>query len=173
MTTYIIDTWTPGRRSVFLNACIRETMYTFAGPSLAINGVPQHGGHAATGDLLSITPVDSRTTVFYALDGTDPAQSIAPRQPGNISLVSRDMPKRILVRMPRLQGTGARRDPSTIPPGSSPPGSRAALVRPERRLCGPHQDRPRQPDVTTSTGRAMSASPYVRQRQNRVGTRWP
>ena len=39
MSTYIIDTWTPNRLPIFLSACIREGMYTFAGPDLAINDV--------------------------------------------------------------------------------------------------------------------------------------
>ncbi len=97
MSTYIIDTWTPSRRPVFLNACTRVGMYTFAGPSFAVNGTPQYGGQVAPGDRLSMTLVDGRGTIYYTLDGTDPAQSGLALGPTMTPLVTRDSPKRILV----------------------------------------------------------------------------
>ena len=54
MDRYIIDTWTPNRLPVFLSACVREGMYTFAGPDFAINDVPQYGGQVSRGDRLSM-----------------------------------------------------------------------------------------------------------------------
>ena len=44
MNPYIVNTWTPTRQSVFLNACIREGVYTFAGPSFTVNGTSRYGG---------------------------------------------------------------------------------------------------------------------------------
>ncbi len=97
MNSYIVDGWTPSRQAVFLNACVRVGMYTFAGPGLAINGVPQYGGQVSPGDRLSITPGGGRGIIYYTLDGTDPAQS--GLLPGSTitPLVARGSPKRILV----------------------------------------------------------------------------
>jgi hypothetical protein len=97
MSTYIIDTWTPSRRPIFLNACTRVGMYTFGGPSFAVNGVPQYGGRVSPGDQLSMSLVDGRGTIYYTLDGTDPAQSGLALGPTMTPLVTRDSLKRILV----------------------------------------------------------------------------
>jgi hypothetical protein len=97
MNTYIVDTWTPSRRPIFLSACMRVGMYTFAGPSFAVNGTPQHGGQVAPGDRLSISLAEGRGTIYYTLDGSDPAQSGLALGPTMTPLVTRDCPKRILV----------------------------------------------------------------------------
>ncbi len=97
MTTYIIDTWMPNRRPVFLNACMRVGMYTFGGPSFAVNGVPQYGGQISAGDRLSMSLLDGRGTIYYTLDGSDPAQSGLALGPTMTPLVTRDSAKRILV----------------------------------------------------------------------------
>ncbi|MCX5645485.1 MAG: lamin tail domain-containing protein [Phycisphaerae bacterium] len=93
----IIDTWTPNRRSIFLNACVREGMYTFAGPDFAVNDVSQYGGQVTSGDRLSMTATDGRGLIYYTLDGTDPAQSASQWASTILSLVTRDAPKRVLV----------------------------------------------------------------------------
>jgi len=97
MSTYIVDTWTPSRLNVFLNACIREGMYTFAGPTLVVGGVPRYGGHVGADELLQIVASRSGLPVYYTLDGSDPAQSGSAQVPLVTTLVSADAPKRILV----------------------------------------------------------------------------
>ena len=97
MNTYILDGWTPSRRPIFLDACVRVGMYTSAGPGFAINGVPLYGGQASRGDRLAVIPTASRGAIYYTLDGTDPAQSGLQLGPTVTQLVARDSPKRILV----------------------------------------------------------------------------
>jgi hypothetical protein len=41
-------------------------------PSLAINGVPTHGGEITPGDSLSILNTNGSGTIYYTLDGSDP-----------------------------------------------------------------------------------------------------
>jgi hypothetical protein len=104
MSTYIIDTWMPNRRPIFLNACTQVGMYTFAGPSFAVNGASQYGGQVSPGDRLSMSLADGRGTIYYTLDGSDPAQSGLALGPTMTSLVTRDSPKRILVPTGPLAG---------------------------------------------------------------------
>ncbi|MBM4028305.1 MAG: hypothetical protein FJ280_23370, partial [Planctomycetes bacterium] len=103
MNTYIIDTWTPNRQSIFLEACAREGVYTFAAPGFAVNGVARNGGQVLPGDQLSLTVAGGRGTIYYTLDGTDPAQSDAPG-PMVTTLVAGGSPKRILVPTGPLAG---------------------------------------------------------------------
>jgi hypothetical protein len=104
MNSYIIDTWTPSRLPLFLGACARVGMYTFAGPGFAVNGTPQQGGRVAPGDRLSMLAADGRGMIFYTLDGTDPAQSDQPLGPNVAMLASRDAAKRILIPTGPLAG---------------------------------------------------------------------
>ena len=97
MDAYIINGWVPGRLSVFLNACLREGVYTFAGPSFAINGSPQHGGRVSFGDRLAMLPSDRRRGILYTLDGSDPAEYASRQVSPTVTLVGRDAPKRVFV----------------------------------------------------------------------------
>ena len=97
MDRYIIDTWTPSRLPIFLSACVREGMYTFAGPDLAINDAPQYGGQVSRGDRLSMISTGSRGTIYYTLDGADPAQGDLQQMPIVTTLVGRDASKHVFV----------------------------------------------------------------------------
>ena len=97
MNTYIIDGWTPNRREVFIDACLREGMYTFDGPVFAVNGAYRQGGYAAAGDLLQIVPSRANAEIYYTLDGTDPSGSQISTPMPIVTLVSRDAAKRVLV----------------------------------------------------------------------------
>jgi hypothetical protein len=70
MNLYILNSWVPQRLDIFLDACIQERMYSFAGPRFDINGAYQHGGPVALGDQLSLSSGRSRA-IYYSLDGTD------------------------------------------------------------------------------------------------------
>ena len=96
MNTYILNTWVPQRQPIFMSACTREGMYTFDGPSFVVNGAPQYGGHIPSDNLLQIVP-SRQGTIYYTLDGTDPAQTPAPPQPVGTTLIAPDSPKRVLV----------------------------------------------------------------------------
>jgi hypothetical protein len=96
MDTYILNTWAPQRLPIFMNACTREGMYTFDGPSFVVNGAPQYGGHIPSDNLLQIVP-PRQGTIYYTLDGTDPAQPPVTPQPVGTTLVAADSPKRVLV----------------------------------------------------------------------------
>ncbi|MEN6335082.1 MAG: lamin tail domain-containing protein [Phycisphaerales bacterium] len=97
MNTYIIDTWTPSRQNIFLAACTREGMYTFAAPSLSVGGTTLYGGNVATGASLRIAPIAQGMPVYYALDGSDPALSDTSQTATEVSLVARGAAKRVLV----------------------------------------------------------------------------
>ncbi len=99
MDTYVIDTWTPTRLDIFLNACASEGVYTFEGPTFRINNLNQHGGYVSAGDALSIASYGRFRTIYYALDGSDPYFMGTPNQginTGNI-LVAENADKRVLV----------------------------------------------------------------------------
>ena len=96
MNAYILNTWVPQRLPVFMNACIREGMYTFDGPAFTVNGAPQHGGHVPAESLLLFVP-SRQGEIYYTLDGTDPAQPAAPPQPVGTAMVAAGSPKRVLV----------------------------------------------------------------------------
>jgi hypothetical protein len=97
MDRYIVDTWVPSRRQIFLDACIGEGLYTFAGPVFGLNGIQTQGGHASAGDRLTIAPAQVGATLYYTLDGASPGTP-GPVGPATfVNLVTRDAPKRILV----------------------------------------------------------------------------
>ncbi len=97
MNTYIVTGWTPSRQGIFLNACINEGVYTFAGPSFTIDGVPLYGGNTDMGDSLAIVSSLQGASVYYTLDGTDPAGVQTTQPPVAAILVSQDAAKRVLV----------------------------------------------------------------------------
>ena len=94
MNTYIISGWTPNRQRVFLDACIREGLYTYDGPTFVVNGAHQQGGHVAAGDWLALAAPRADMPVYYTLDGTDPAGTSAVVEPAVTTLVKRGDPKR-------------------------------------------------------------------------------
>jgi len=97
MNTYIVDGWTPTRHNIFLSNCTREGVYTFNGPTFAVNGTPQYGGQIDAGAPVQIISSVAGATVYYTLDGTDPAQSTVEPKSTILSLVARETPKRVLV----------------------------------------------------------------------------
>jgi len=97
MNTYIVDTWTPSRQSIFLAACVREGMYTVAGPSFTVGGTSLYGGNVATGETLRIIPSTQGASVRYTLDGSDPVLAGVSPAPMVTTLVPRGAAKRVLV----------------------------------------------------------------------------
>ncbi len=97
MSTHIIDTWTPNRRDIFLNACIGEGMYTFAGPEFRVAGASRYGGNLHSGESLQIVSPVQGAPVYYTLDGSDPGPSATTRSSVVTSLVAVDALKRVLV----------------------------------------------------------------------------
>lgn len=97
MDSYIVNTWTPTRRPIFLDACKKEGVYTFAGPTFFVNNLPQYGGQVAAGDRLFIVPTEGIGTIYYTLDGSDPAQAELQNMPITTTPVPRDATKRVLV----------------------------------------------------------------------------
>jgi hypothetical protein len=99
MDTYVLDTWVPNRLDIFLAACVREGMYTFAGPKFSVGGVERYGGYLSAGDALTMSDHGRYNTIRFTLDGSDPIDTNAPQQNNNPStiLVAEDDPKRVLV----------------------------------------------------------------------------
>ena len=97
MNTYIVDTWTPSRHGIFLNACINEGVYTFAGPEFRIGGVSRYGGNISSGQSLQIVSSVAGAPVFYTVDGSDPGPAASARTSVTSTLVAPSAPKRVLV----------------------------------------------------------------------------
>ncbi|MCP4256538.1 MAG: hypothetical protein GY774_03315 [Planctomycetes bacterium] len=98
MNTYVIDTWVPNRLDIFLAACIKEGLFTVAGPTFEINNFYQHGGHISPSDSLTITSPGRFSTLYYTLDGSDPRFQGLPQQDTNTAtLLYENEDKRVLV----------------------------------------------------------------------------
>jgi hypothetical protein len=97
MSAYVIGTWVPQRLAPFLDACISEGVYTFASPTLLVNGKAQYGGYAQPGDSLTLTTTEPDSRVFYTLDGVDPGDRLAGGSFGKLSLVLKNSDRRVLV----------------------------------------------------------------------------
>lgn len=124
MNTYVIDSWVPQRRDIFLNACRQEGVYTFAGPRAYVNTTEQLGGIFQPGDLLSLIPTTSGGTVYYTTDGTDPADYGVFGQQQWTTLIHRGAAKRALVPTGNLgrTWTGVEFNDSTWSAVSGSPG---------------------------------------------------
>ncbi|MHC4425224.1 MAG: lamin tail domain-containing protein, partial [Planctomycetota bacterium] len=98
MSMYVLNTWVPNRLDIFLDACKRESMFTFNGPAFNVNGFYRHGGHFSAGDTLAITNDGRFHTIYYTVDGSDPRQPGTPQQVGATSmLVAENADKRVFV----------------------------------------------------------------------------
>ena len=99
MDMYVLNAWVPNRLPIFLDACAREGMYTFEGPTFRINNLYQHGGHVSVGDALTMIGHGRFQTIYYGLDGSDPYNMGTPQQSANSEniLVAEYADKRVLV----------------------------------------------------------------------------
>ncbi|MEN6425372.1 MAG: lamin tail domain-containing protein [Phycisphaerales bacterium] len=97
MNTSIVDSWVPNRRDVFLNACVSEGMYTFAGPEFRVAGASRYGGNISLGESLQIVSSVQGTPVYYTLDGSDPGPSASTQSSVVTTLIATDASKRVLV----------------------------------------------------------------------------
>ncbi len=116
MNTYVINTWVPNRRDIFIDDCAAQDVYTFDGPMFAVNGAVQYGGYASANDSLHIVSPVNGATIYYTLDGTDPGRTAAASQVGAVTLVSQDMPKRVLVPTDVRSGRTRAGDWRGVPP---------------------------------------------------------
>ena len=98
MNTYVIDTWVPNRLDIFLAACIKEGLFTIAGPTFKINDLDQHGGHISASDTLTITSPGRFNTLYYTLDGSELRfQGLARQNTNTTTLVYENDEKRVFV----------------------------------------------------------------------------
>ncbi|MBN1806594.1 MAG: lamin tail domain-containing protein, partial [Sedimentisphaerales bacterium] len=126
MDTYIIDTWVPNRLDIFLDECIKEGMFTTAGPTFKINDFDQHGGYISTSDYLSIISPGRFTNLYYTLDGSDPRLPGTGQQVSTTILVTENATKRVLVPTRGISnnwtGSGAFDDSAWVLSAGSPGG---------------------------------------------------
>lgn len=97
MNNYIVSTWLPDRRDIFMTACMNEGLYTFDGPLFAVNTSYRQGGYASAGDRLYLIPPYNGVDIYYSLDGTDPGEPQATIQPTVTKLVPQNAAKYVLV----------------------------------------------------------------------------
>jgi hypothetical protein len=92
---YLLNTYMVQRPGIVLGQLRSAGLYpSIDAPAFQIDGVYQHGGHAATGAKLSMTG----GTTWYTLDGSDPRVSAQAAQlDSSITLVAENAPKRVLV----------------------------------------------------------------------------
>jgi len=116
MNTYVINTWVPNRYDIFVDDCAAQGVYTLDGPVFAVNGGVQYGGYVSANDLLYMVASVPRAAVYYTLDGTDPGRTASASQVGAVTLVSQDMPKRVLVPTDARSGRSRAGDWRGVPP---------------------------------------------------------
>jgi hypothetical protein len=100
MDMYVLNTWVPNRPSIFFDACSKEGLFTFVGPTFIIGGAYQHGGYVSPGDALTITDPRMSDTIYYTLNGSDPRMpAVLPDDSGstNVMLFNEDAVRRVLV----------------------------------------------------------------------------
>jgi len=98
--TFIPDEFLPRREELMLLAFHDNGLFNLdvKAPIFYINGSYQHGGHISTGDILTITNPNSSGTIYYTLDGTDPAvPGTSGQQNIDTIFVTENAPKRALV----------------------------------------------------------------------------
>jgi len=94
----IVSKFLQPRPAFVLNWLKNTGLYpSVAAPEFHVNGQPQHGGHIAARDSLSMTAAG---TIWYTLDGTDPRVPGTPARPSSttaVTLVPESAAKRVLV----------------------------------------------------------------------------
>lgn len=76
----------------------RKLYPTVDPPVFHVNGTPQHGGQVSRGDVLTMTNPNTRGTVHYTLDGSDPrVPGSAAQQAVETVLVPEEAAKRVLI----------------------------------------------------------------------------
>jgi len=116
MNRYVIDTWVPNRRDIFVEDCVAQGMYTFDGPLFIVNNTVWQGGSFSAGDLLYLIPSVPGATVYYTLDGTDPGRMDTAAQLDVTTFVASDAPKRVLVPADARSGRDRSGDWRGVPP---------------------------------------------------------
>ncbi len=94
----ILSKFLEPRPAFVLNWLKNAGLYpSVAAPEFHVNGQPQHGGHIAARDSLSMTAAG---TIWYTLDGTDPRVPGTPARTSSttaVTLVPESAAKRVLV----------------------------------------------------------------------------
>ncbi len=105
---WMLNTYMPQRSAIVLDQLKSAGLYpSVAAPVFAVNGQPQHGGQAATGDQLSM--VVPQHAVYYTTDGSDPrVPSWASSTGDEVTLVSAVAAKRYIVPTGPLAGETVR-----------------------------------------------------------------
>jgi len=93
----LLTGWFPQRSRIALDQFRSAGLYpNVAAPVFYINGAYQHGGRAATGDMLTISSATG--TAWYTVDGSDPRNpNQGVPQGGTGVLVAEEAPKHVLV----------------------------------------------------------------------------
>lgn len=97
MNLYAINTWVPNRHDIFLEACRQEGVFTFAGPTLRVDGLSTLGGAVPAGARLSMTAETNGGRLVYTLDESDPALDVPLDAFEFQSLFTEDAEKRVLL----------------------------------------------------------------------------
>ncbi|HOL88288.1 MAG TPA: lamin tail domain-containing protein [Anaerohalosphaeraceae bacterium] len=96
---YVPDVFIPRREPYVLTSFANNNLFdtSFGYPIFQINGVYQHGGHAASGSILTIIQSTPSGTLYYTMDGTDPRRPASTQLVAQGFVVSDSAPKKVLV----------------------------------------------------------------------------
>ncbi len=105
---YLVETYFPQRTGIVVDQLTRRGLFSaMDAPSFHVNSMPQHGGHIADTDRLTLdAPLG---TIWFTLDGSDPRSTVASDLDATDlkTLVHEDIPKRVLVPSGPVKGTWA------------------------------------------------------------------
>lgn len=125
---FVPDQFIPNREVHVLAAFDKNGLFDqdVGAPVFQVNGAYQHGGYAETGDLLTLVNPSPSGTIYYTLDGTDPAvPGASPQQVQDVVLVAEAASKRVLVPTGAVDNAwkgGSPFNDMSWTPVSGPPG---------------------------------------------------
>lgn len=73
---YVVNQWVPRRHDIFLEACQREGVFTFAGPTVRVNDQAPTQEAAPNHAQLTLTDETGSGRIVYTVNGSDPAMDV-------------------------------------------------------------------------------------------------
>ncbi|UCG59194.1 MAG: lamin tail domain-containing protein, partial [Phycisphaerales bacterium] len=102
---WVLNTYAPQRSGIVLDQLRNANLYpNIDAPVFYVNGEPQHGGQASSGDGLVMANPNGAGTVYYTVDGNDARLPVIVETSG-MTLLAEDAAKRVLIPTSDIGGT--------------------------------------------------------------------